>query len=132
MIDLVAGRVQLAFSSIPTVLAHVQAGRLKMLGTGGSKRSVALPDIPLIADSVPGFELVTWYALFAPAGTPAAIINRLNSETAKVLKDPDIQKRFGDQGLEPTIMSPAELKRFAENDVNRWARLIKAAKIKAQ
>jgi len=132
MTDLIAGRVQLAFSSIPTVLAHVQGGRLKMLGTGGTKRSAALPDTPPIADTLPGFELVTWYALFAPAGTPAAIVNRLNAETTKVLKDADIQKRFGDQGLEPTIMTPAELKRYAEADVSRWSRLIKAANIKAQ
>ena len=132
MTDLIAGRVQLAFSSIPTVLTHVQAGRLKMLGTGGTKRSPALPDIPPIADTLPGFELVTWYALFAPAGTPAAIINRLNSEIAKVLKDADIQKRFGAQGLEPVVMTPQELRRYTESDVSRWTRLIKAANIKAQ
>jgi len=132
MTDLIAGRVQLAFSSIPTVLAHVQGGRLKMLGTGGSKRSPALPGIAPIAETLPGFELVTWYALFAPAGTPAAIINRLNAETAKVLKDAEILKRFGDQGLEPTIMSPQELKRYTVNDSSRWAKLIKAAGIKAQ
>jgi len=132
MTDLIAGRVQLAFSSIPTVLAHVQAGRLKMLGTGGSKRSPALPDIPPVADTVPGFELVTWYAIFAPAGTPATIVNRLNREIAKVLKDADIQKRFGEQGLETTLMTPQELKRYTETDVSRWTRLIKAANIKAQ
>lgn len=132
MTDLIAGRVQLAFSSIPTVLTHVQAGRLRMLGTGGTKRSPALPGIAPIAESLPGFELVTWYALFAPTGTPVAIVNRLNSETAKVLKDADIQKRFGEQGLETTIMTPQELKRYTENDVSRWSRLIKAANIKAQ
>jgi tripartite-type tricarboxylate transporter receptor subunit TctC len=132
MTDLIAGRVQLAFSSIPTVLAHVQAGRLKMLGTGGAKVSPALPGIAPIADTLPGFELVTWYAIFAPAGTPAAIVNRLNGEIAKVLKDADIQKRFGEQGLEPTLMTPRELKRYAETDVSRWTRLIKAANIKVQ
>lgn len=132
MTDLIAGRIQLAFSSIPTVLAHVQAGRLRMLGTGGTRRSPALPDIAPVADTVAGFELVTWYAIFAPAGTPAAIVNRLNGEIAKVLKDPDIQKRFGEQGLETTLMTPQELKRYAENDVSRWTRLIKAANIKAQ
>jgi tripartite-type tricarboxylate transporter receptor subunit TctC len=132
MTDLIAGRVQLAFSSIPTVLAHVQAGRLKMLGTGGARRSPALPDIPSVADTVPGFELVTWYAIFAPAGTPAAIVNRLNGEIAKVLKDADIQKRFGEQGLETTLMTPQELKRYTGTDVSRWTRLIKAANIKAQ
>jgi len=132
MTDLIAGRVQLAFSSIPTVLAHVQAGRLKMLGTGGTKRSPALPDIPPIADTLPGFELVTWYGVFAPAGTPAAIVNRLNGEIAKVLKDGDIQKRFGDQGLEPIVMTPQELRRYTETETSRWTRLIKAANIKAQ
>ncbi len=132
MTDLIAGRVQMAWSSIPTVLTHVQAGRLKMLGTGGTKRSPALPDIPPIADTLPGYELVTWYAIFAPTGTPAAIINRLNVEAAKVLKDPDIQKRFGDQGLEPSIMTPQELKRYTEADVSRWTKLVKAANIRAQ
>jgi tripartite-type tricarboxylate transporter receptor subunit TctC len=81
---------------------------------------------------LPGFELVTWYALFAPTGTPVAIINRLNNETAKVLKDSDIQKRFGEQGLETVVMTPQELKRYTESDVSRWSRLIKAANIKAQ
>lgn len=130
MTDLIAGRVQMAWSSIPTVLAHVQAGRLKMLGTGGTRRSAALPEIPPIADTLPGYELVTWYAIFAPVGTPVTIVNRLNAETAKVLKDADIQKRFGEQGLEPVVMTPQELKRYTENDVSRWTRLIKAANIK--
>ena len=132
MTDLIAGRVQLAFSSIPTVLAHVQSGRLKMLGTGGTKRSPALPDVPPIADTLPGFELVTWYAVFAPAGTPPAIVNRLNSEIALVLKDADIQKRFGEQGLESVVMTPQELTRYTETDLSRWTRLIKEANIKAQ
>ena len=132
MTDLIAGRVQLAFSSIPTVLTHVQAGRLKMLGTGGAKPSPALPDIAPIADTLPGFELVTWYAVFAPAGTPAAIVNRLNSEIAKVLQDADIQKRFGAQGLEPVVMTPQELRRYTQSEDSRWTRLIKAANIKAQ
>lgn len=132
MTDLIAGRVQFAFSSIPTVLAHVQAGRLRMLGIGGEKRSPALPDVPTVADTLPGFRLVTWYAILGPAGTPAAVVNRLNSETAAVLKDAEIQKRFGEQGLEPTIMTPQELKRFAESDAALWAKLIKAANIKAQ
>ncbi len=130
MTDLIAGRVQMAWSSIPTVLTHVQAGRLKMLGTGGTRRSPALPDIAPIADTLPGYELVTWYAIFAPTGTPAAIVNRLNAETAKVLKDADTVKRFSEQGLEPTVMTPQELKRYTENDVQRWTRLIKAANIK--
>ena len=130
MTDLIAGRVQMAWSSIPTVLTHVHAGRLKMLGTGATKRSPVLPDIPPIADTVPGFELVTWYAVVAPTGTSPAIIARLSAETTKVLRDTDIQKRFGEQGLEPTVMTPQELKRYTENDTARWAKLVKAANIK--
>lgn len=132
MIDLVAGRVHFAFSSIPTVLAHTQAGRLKMLGIGSTKRSAALAEVPTVADTLPGFELVTWYSIVGPAGVPAPIVNRLNTEVAKVLGDKDIRKRFGEQGLEPTVMTPQEFKRYAENDVARWAKLIKAANIMAQ
>src|SRR6185369_12969276 len=69
MTDLIAGQVQIMFTSMPTVLAHVKAGRLKLLGTGGTKRSAVIPDTPVIADAVPGFELVTWYGVFAPART---------------------------------------------------------------
>jgi tripartite-type tricarboxylate transporter receptor subunit TctC len=131
MTDLIAGQVHLMFSSMPTVLAHVKAGRLRLIGTGGTKRSAVIPDTPVIAETVPGFELVTWYGVFAPARTPAAIVKRLNVEIEKVLKDADVREKLESQGLEPTIMSPDELKRYTEQDVSRWAKLIKSAGIKA-
>jgi tripartite-type tricarboxylate transporter receptor subunit TctC len=130
MTDLIAGQVHLMFSSMPTVLAHVKAGRLRLIGTGGTKRSAVIPDTPVIAEAVPGFELVTWYGVFAPARTPAAVVNRLNDEIGKVLKDSDVREKLEAQGLEPTIMSPEELKRYTEQDVSRWAKLIKSAGIK--
>ena len=130
MTDLISGQVHLMFSSMPTVLAHVKAGRLRLVGTGGTKRSAVIPDTPVIADTVPGFELVTWYGVFAPARTPAAIVKRLNGEIEKVLKDPDTREKLEAQGLEPTIMSAEELKRYTEQDVSRWAKLIKSAGIK--
>jgi tripartite-type tricarboxylate transporter receptor subunit TctC len=83
-----------------------------------------------VAETVPGFELVTWYGIFAPARTQNAVIRRLNAEIGKVLADPESRDRLVSQGLEPTVMSPDELKRYTEQDVSRWARLIKSAGIK--
>src|SRR5687767_8905477 len=130
MTDLISGQVQLMFSSMPTVLAHVKAGRLRLLGTGGTRRSAVIPDTPPIAETVPGFELVTWYGIFAPSRTPDAIVKRLNAEIAKVLADPESRDRMAAQGLEPTIMTPDELRRYTQQDVSRWSRLIKSANIK--
>jgi tripartite-type tricarboxylate transporter receptor subunit TctC len=130
MTDLISGQVQMMFTSMPTVLAHVKAGRLRLLGTGGKKRSAVIADTPPIADSVPGFELVTWYGIFVPTGTPGAIITRLNQEIGKVLADPESRDRMASQGLEPTPMSPEELRRYTEEESKRWTRLIKAAGIR--
>jgi tripartite-type tricarboxylate transporter receptor subunit TctC len=131
MTDLISGQVQMMFTSMPTVLAHVKAGRLKLLGTGGTKRSAVIPETPSISEFVPGFELITWYGIFAPARTPDPIIRRLNTEIVKVLNDPESRDRMAAQGLEPAPMKPEELKRYTEQDTSRWARLIKAAGIKA-
>ena len=132
MTDLIAGQVHLMFTSMPTVLAHVKAGRLKLLGTGGSKRSAVIPDTPPIAETVPGFELVTWYSIFAPAKTPPAIVKRLNAEIAKVLADPESRDRLAAQGLEPTVMTPEELGRYSREELARWGKVIKAAGLKPQ
>jgi len=128
--DLISGQVQMMFSSMPTVLAHVKAGRLRLLGVGGTKRSAVIPDTPAISEVVPGFELITWYGIFAPIRTPAAIVRRLNTEIVKVLNDPESRERLEAQGLEPAPMTPQELKAYTEQDTLRWARLIKAAGIK--
>jgi tripartite-type tricarboxylate transporter receptor subunit TctC len=130
MTDLISGQVQMMFTSMPTVLAHVKSGKLRLLGTGGKKRSAAIGDTPPIAETVPGFELVTWYGVFAPARTPEAIIKRLNSEIAKVLADPESRERMTAQGLEPTTMTPEEVRRYTQEETKRWTRLIKAAGIK--
>ena len=87
MTDLISGQVQVMFTSMPTVLAHVKAGRLRLLGTGGTRRSAVIPDTPPVAETVPGFELITWYGVFAPVRTPAAIIKKLNADIATVLND---------------------------------------------
>jgi tripartite-type tricarboxylate transporter receptor subunit TctC len=130
MTDLISGQVQVMFTSMPTVLAHVKAGRLRLLGTGGNKRSAVIPDTPPIGETVLGFELITWYGVFAPARTPAAIVKRLNADIGQVLNDPESRERLGGQGLEPVVMTPEELKRYTTRDSERWAKLIRSAGIK--
>ena len=130
MTDLISGQVHIMFTSMPTVLAHVKGGRLRLLGTGGSKRSAVIPETPPIAETLPGFELVTWYGIFAPARTPDAIVRRLNADIVKTLADPESRDRLAAQGLETMPTTPEELKRYTQQDSNRWARLIKAAGIK--
>ena len=132
MTDLIAGQVHMMFTSMPTVLAHVKAGRLRLLGTGGTKRSAVIPDTPPIADTLSGFELVTWYGIFVPARTPDAVVRKLNTDIVKALGDPEVRDKLAAQGLEPTPMTPEELKRYTTQDSSRWARLIKAAGIKGE
>jgi tripartite-type tricarboxylate transporter receptor subunit TctC len=133
MTDLIAGQVQLQFSSIPTVLAHVKAGRIKMLAIGSAKRSPALPEVPTIAEAgVPGYEYTTWYGIFGPRGMHKDVVAQLNSAVAKALSSPDVHQRFMTQGAEPAASSPEELTRYMREESARWAKLIKAAKIKAE
>jgi tripartite-type tricarboxylate transporter receptor subunit TctC len=130
MTDLISGQVQMMFTSMPTVLAHVKSGKLRLLGTGGRKRSAAIGDTPPIGETVPGFELITWYGVFAPARTPESIIRRLNTEIGKVLADPASRDPMTAQGLEPTTMTPEEVRRHTQEETKRWTRLIKAAGIR--
>lgn len=131
MTDLIAGQVQLQFSSIPTVLAHVKANRIKMLAIGSGKRSPALPDIPTIAEAgVPGYEYTTWYGVFAPRRTPQATIARLNDAVTKAVLSPEVAQRLVPNGAEPSPSSPQELTRYMKEESARWAKVIKAANIK--
>jgi tripartite-type tricarboxylate transporter receptor subunit TctC len=133
MTDLIAGQVQLQFSSIPTVLAHVKAGRIKMLAIGSGKRSPALPDIPTIAEAgVPGYEYTTWYGIFAPSATPAATIKLLNAAVMKAVLSPEVSQRLAPQGAEPAPGTPQELTHYMKEESARWAKTIKAAKIRLE
>jgi tripartite-type tricarboxylate transporter receptor subunit TctC len=133
MTDLIGGQVQLQFSSIPTVLAHVKAGRIKMLAIGSGKRSPALPDVPTIAEAgVPGYEYTTWYGIFGPRGMHRSIVAQLNQAVAKALTAPDVYQRLMSQGAEPSPSSPEELTRYMREESARWAKLIKAANIKVE
>jgi tripartite-type tricarboxylate transporter receptor subunit TctC len=131
MTDLIAGQVQLQFSSIPTVLVHAKAGRIKMLAIGSAKRSPALPDVPTIAEAgVPGYEYTTWYGIFAPRGTPPATVARLNTAVTQAVSSPEVTQRLMPSGAEPSPSSPQELTRYMKEESARWAKTIKAANIR--
>src|SRR3954464_3042316 len=133
MTDLIAGQVQLQFSSIPTVLTHVKAGRIKMLAIGSAKRSPALPDVPTIAEGgVPGYEYTTWYGIFGPRGMDKGAVAKLNAGVVKAIASPDVNQRFMSQGAEPSASSPEELTRYMREEHARWAKVIKAANVKLE
>ncbi len=129
--DLIAGHVSLMFNSMPSVLAQVQAGRLKGIAVGSAQRSPAAPNIPTVAESgVPGFEYVTWYGLFAPAGTPKEIVTKFNAEVVRILQDKDIAQRFQREGAEPAPGTPEQLAKFMRSEHEQWKKTIAAAKIR--
>jgi len=130
--DVVAGQMHFMFNSIPAVLPLVKAGKVRGLGVGGSKRSLAAPDIPTIAETLPGFECVNWYAMLAPAGTPQAVITKVNAEMGKMIADPPFAQRLIDLGSEPQSSTPAGLRDYMRKESERWSRVIKSAGIKIE
>ena len=131
--DILAGNVSLMFNSMPSVLQQHQAGRLRGIAVGSAKRSPAAPDIPTVAESgLPGFEYVTWYGLFAPAGTPREIVGRLNAQVVKILADPELSKRFAGQGAEPQGTTSEQLASYRRAEYERWRKLISEMKLKVE
>lgn len=130
--DVMQGRVNMMFSPIQNVLAQTRDGKLRPLAVTSSKRSAVVPDIPTIAESgYPGFEAGIWYGLFAPASTPAAIVNRLNAETVKAVGLPDVREKLAGLAIETIGGSPAELANSVRTAIPVWAKLVKDAGIKA-
>jgi tripartite-type tricarboxylate transporter receptor subunit TctC len=130
--DLVGGHVQAMVSALQTVAPHVQAGRLRMLGVMSAKRAEAFPDVPTLKEQgLPDLEVETWYALFAPAGTPAAIVAQLNGEMNDFLKEGDVRDVLEKQGLVPGGGAPHLLGERVKLELARWTRVVKAAGIKA-
>ena len=130
VIDLIAGQVQVYFSTIPAALAQVQGGRLRGIAVTSSKRVNLIPDVPTVAESgLPGFEVVGWFGIFAPAATPNPILARLNKEINAVLRMPEMQKRFAAEGLIPGGGTSDELGAFLRAELAKWGVLIKEAGI---
>ncbi|WP_256977786.1 Bug family tripartite tricarboxylate transporter substrate binding protein [Bordetella genomosp. 10] len=125
MTDLIAGRVQLAFDNMPTALAQVRAGTLVPLGVTSAERWPKEPAIPTIAETLPKFVATSWQGLFAPAGTPPAIVERLSAEVRKILERPETVKRFRELGTNAVGMDPAAFTAFVREDTARWAKVVK-------
>ncbi len=123
--DLLGGQVLLGYISLPAALPHTKPGKLRPLGVTSSKRSAVAPDVPTIAESLPGFEVDNWYGLLAPAGTSRAIVIKLNREIAKVLQVPEVKERLYVQGIESLTSTPEEFSAYIKSETAKWAKVIK-------
>jgi tripartite-type tricarboxylate transporter receptor subunit TctC len=130
--DLVGGQIQLMFDNMPSALPMAREGKIRALAQTTATRSAAAPDVPTVAETVPGFEATTWFAVFAPAGTPAEAVNRINAELQRVFKLPDVADKLKALGLEPAISTPDELARFQASEITKWAKVVKESGAKAE
>ncbi len=129
---LISGEIQAIIIATVGALPHVKSGKLRLLALTSATRSAALPDIPTVAETLPGYEVVLWYGLFTPAGTPNAVIGRLNKEAVKIVKSQEMRKRFASEGGWSVGNSPEEFKKIVRSDVATWTKVVKEAGIKAE
>ena len=130
--DLLGGQVQMMFATLPTVLEHVRAGRLRGIAVTGSQRFAGASEFPTIAESgLPGYEVSGWSGMFAPARTPRSAIDRLATETARLLREPALKERFLTQGAEPAVKMPDEFAAFVEAELVKWKQLVEFAGVRA-
>ena len=127
--DLIGGRVNIMFDTVIATLPHIKANRLRPLGVTSKARSAELPDVPAVADTVPGYESTSWGVLMGPAKIPAVLVNQLNKETVRVLALPDIRERLARLGSVPVGNNPAEARVFVRAELEKWAKTVKAAGI---
>ena len=129
--SILSGQVQMMFDAITTMAPNVRAGKLKGFGTSGRARSSVLPDVPTVAEAgVPGYESTIWLGLVAPAGTPTAVVNRLNAEIRKITGSAEVKAAWAKQGATPLSMSPGEFEQYLREDIAKWAKVIAQAGIK--
>jgi tripartite-type tricarboxylate transporter receptor subunit TctC len=131
--DVIGGQVDLMFDAVTTMVEQVKAGKVKALATTGLQRSSVLPDVPTVHEAgVPNYEATIWLGLLAPKGTPKAIIDRLNEAVSKIASQPAVRQEWGKQGATPIVMTPVAFEKYIQDDIGKWARVIKAANIKAE
>ncbi len=124
--DLLSGQVSLWFPTMPGVLQHIKGGRMMALGVSGSRRAPVLPNVPTIAEAgVPGYDASTWYPLLAPAGTPAAIIEKMNAQLVTILATGDVREKLQAQGIEPVGSSPAQLGAHLKSEMVKWEKVVR-------
>jgi tripartite-type tricarboxylate transporter receptor subunit TctC len=132
MTDVSTGRVDFGLQTMVSVLPLAKDKRVKVLAIGGLTRSDLLPEVPTMAESMPGFELSAWYGVLGPAKMPPVIVKRLNDEIANALRDPDMKVRLAQQGMEPLTSSAEGYASYMRRDFDRWAKTIKAAGVKLE
>lgn len=130
--DLISGQVTMAFATSLSVVPHVQSGRLRALATTGAQRSPALPDLPTVAATLPGYEASLWYGFVGPARLPADIVRRLNTEIVAILNLPEVRERFSGQGIDIQSSTSEEFAQLLVADMARWAKVVQRAGIKAE
>jgi tripartite-type tricarboxylate transporter receptor subunit TctC len=130
-VDLVAGRIQAIFGSIPQWQPHLAAGRVRAVGIGHPTRVRSMPDVPAIAETLPGFNNTTWYGLLGPAGTPAFVINKVNAEMKKAVENAEFRKHLEAIGMEPASSTPGEMGELIRTELARWTKVIRDAGIQA-
>jgi len=130
--DLMGGQVQLMFDSMPSAMPHVKSGKIRALAVTTAKRSPTVPDLPTVAESgVPGFDISTWYGVWAPAGTPKDIVNKVAAEMAKVLQQPAVRERLAALGAEPAGNTPEEFAAYCQSELAKWSRIVRQSGAKA-
>ena len=129
MPDLISGKVDVLFDSLPTGLPHVREGRLRALGVTSAKRSPLVPDLPPISDVLPGYESSTWFGLFGPRGLPADVVTRVNTAANQVLRDPEVVEKLKNLGIEPVGGTPAQFSAMLGTELAKWKKIIQDRKI---
>lgn len=130
-IDLVAGRLDLIFANASAVLPFIRAGRLRLIAISADRRDPAIPDIPAINETLPGFEFAPWWGLFAPAGTPREIVARLHGETARILALQDIKSHYANMGMTAVSSTPEQFSAYVQGEIARWAKIVRVAGVRA-
>jgi tripartite-type tricarboxylate transporter receptor subunit TctC len=131
--DVLGGQIEMMFDAIPTMTEHIKAGKVKALATTGKLRSAVLPDVPTANEAgVPGYEATLWLGLMAPKGTPVAVVNRLNAEIGKITANPEVRRAWAAQGTTAMTMGVDEFTRYMNDDIAKWARIVKFSGAKAE
>ncbi|AMN44504.1 Bug family tripartite tricarboxylate transporter substrate binding protein [Rhodoplanes sp. Z2-YC6860] len=130
--DIIGGHVDMMFDEVPSVAPNVLAGQVRALGVTGKTRSKALPDVPTVAETVPGYEHTGWFGIMAPTGTPKPIVDRLNEAIRAIVAKPEVQAYWEKQDTQTMSMTPAESEAFIKADIEKWTKVVKAANIKLE
>ena len=130
-IDLMAGRLDLIFANGSASLPHIRTGRMRLIAISAASRDPAMPEVPTIAETVPGFEMTPWFGLFAPAGTPREVVARLSTETVRILALPDVKATYANLGLNAVSNTPEQFSAYVQEEIVRWAKVVKASGARA-